>query len=369
MLAGTLCATSATRARVHLLQEARLGQHMATVPANPGACLFRPQQHHNSGNASMAASLYANSSAGSKSSTSLRETHRTQLQQQQHQEQTQYIVVLGDSQGMHYTEGMVRGLRAAGASCTLQKRESGVEYFGEPAGLAYRQQDCSGCFSSLTHCIHPTTQVTVDVEYLRMEFILDFEVTEKAHMHSSCKEDASALPPAGAPCKWAWTTQQLYFERYLALRPPSQLHVFQNIHDCARRNRADYARDHAWFISLRNSTLGQSASTEIYFWRATATNPDKQPGIWKNVTSADCVTFMNNVTEAAIYPLVVQTVRHMQAGTYSSRSSAAWHATFDMYEPTLERLDLNSDGVHFVHQWFDIVGSQMLLAGYCADKH
>jgi hypothetical protein len=51
-------------------------------------------------------------------------------------------------------------------------------------------------------------QVVVDVEYLRMEFILDFEVTEKMliHWHKNCKEDASAMPPTSAPCKWAWTT-------------------------------------------------------------------------------------------------------------------------------------------------------------------
>jgi hypothetical protein len=77
---------------------------------------------------------------------------------------------------------------------------------------------------------------------------------------------------------------------------------------------------------------------------------------------------MNNATQAATYPMVVQTVRHMQAGTYYSRSSAAWHAAYDTFTPTSERLDLNGDGVHFVPEWFDIVGSQMLLAGYCADK-
>jgi hypothetical protein len=75
---------------------------------------------------------------------------------------------------------------------------------------------------------------------------------------------------------------------------------------------------------------------------------------------------MNNATQAAVYPMVVQTVRHMQAGTYNSRSSAAWHAAYDTFTPTSERLDLNVDGVHFVRQWFDIVGRQMLLAGMCA---
>jgi hypothetical protein len=77
---------------------------------------------------------------------------------------------------------------------------------------------------------------------------------------------------------------------------------------------------------------------------------------------------MSKATQAAIYPMVAQTVHKMQAGAYKSRSSAAWHATFDMYTPTSQRLDLNEDGVHFVHHWFDIVGRQMLLGGFCADK-
>jgi hypothetical protein len=40
----------------------------------------------------------------------------------------------------------------------------------------------------------------------------------------------------------------------------------------------------------------------------------------KNITSADCVTYMNNATQAAIYPMVVQTVHRLQAGTYGNRS-------------------------------------------------
>jgi hypothetical protein len=81
---------------------------------------------------------------------------RLRQAQQQQQHLTQYIVI---PQGMHYTEAVVRGLRAAGATCTVQKRESEASYFGDPAGIVYRQQDCSGCSSSLTRCIHPSTQV------------------------------------------------------------------------------------------------------------------------------------------------------------------------------------------------------------------
>jgi hypothetical protein len=97
----------------------------------PGACLFQKQQHDK----------------------------QTWRQQPQQQDQTQYIVVLGDSQGLRYKDAIVRGLQAAGASCNMQKRETGADYYGDPAGIIYGQQDCSGCASTLTRCVHPDTQV------------------------------------------------------------------------------------------------------------------------------------------------------------------------------------------------------------------
>lgn len=57
-------------------------------------------------------------------------------------------------------------------------------------------------------------QAAVDVEFLRMEFVMDFEVTEHARHRNKCNPQPSELTPAGAPCKWAFTTQQFYFERY-----------------------------------------------------------------------------------------------------------------------------------------------------------
>lgn len=126
-----------------------------------GACLFRKLQLEQPSNASTSqanGSADSNSTAGSSSSKA-----KQAQQQQQRQDQTQYIVVLGDSQGMHYTEGLVRGLQATGASCNMQKRESGADYFGDPVGITYGQQDCGGCASSLTRCVHPDTQVCLSV--------------------------------------------------------------------------------------------------------------------------------------------------------------------------------------------------------------
>jgi hypothetical protein len=131
----------------------------------PGACLFKQQQQQQrtqiSNNASMNARVTMTKSLnGSSTRRRLQQTqqqqHKQKQQAQQEQHQTQYIVILGDSQGMHYTEAVVRGLQDAGAMCNMQKQESGAAYFGDPA---YRQQDCSGCSSSLTRCTHPATQV------------------------------------------------------------------------------------------------------------------------------------------------------------------------------------------------------------------
>lgn len=123
----------------------------------PGACLFQRRQRHipPSNVSSVENAPSANSSAGSNSTADGSTGGLQQAQQQQNH--AEYIVILGDSQGMHYTEGLVRGLQALGANCSLLKREAGADYFGDPAGIAYRETDC-GCPSFLTRCVHPTTQ-------------------------------------------------------------------------------------------------------------------------------------------------------------------------------------------------------------------
>lgn len=73
---------------------------------------------------------------------------------------------------------------------------------------------------------------------------------------------------------------------------------------------------------------------------------------------------MNSATKQAILPFVRQTVTEIQGGTYHTRKKAAWHATFDLFTPSLERLDLVVDGIHLVTNWYDTLAG-MLLQAYC----
>lgn len=187
------------------------------------------------------------------------------FQQQQNSGQPKdapYIVVLGDSQGMNYAVSMIKHLNRSGAECHRQQHEktSGqrggdVSYFGVPNAVA-RTQDCSACTSFRTRCVHPRNNTTVLVEYVRLEFILDFELTTKPLIHwdNSCNMSATR------PCKWAWSTQQFLLEHYFGkVTPiPTQMHIFQNVHDPARRTLADYRRDLTWFVDLLDATIGQS---------------------------------------------------------------------------------------------------------------
>lgn len=103
--------------------------------------------------------------------------------------------------------------------------------------------------------------------------------------------------------------------------------------------------------------------TQIFYWEAACPRADLQ-GIWANTTSREMLSAMNKAVKHAILPFVQQTVTQMQDGSHNNRTSAAWHGTFALFEPTCERLDLNRDGVHFDPVWYDVVAS-MLLNGNC----
>ena len=162
------------------------------------------------------------------------------------------------------------------------------------------------------------------------------------------------------PCKWAFTTQQFIFEVYLPrlTQPLDQLHIFQNCHDCARRTARDFRRDLAWLLDLVDASL--PPASDVYYWEATATNPIHQKN-WANYTDKRCIDSMNSAVKEALLPRVRRTLLQAQQG---ARTNPGWHATFGHNQPSSERLQLNKDGVHFIPEWYTMVG-HTLLSGVC----
>ena len=141
------------------------------------------------------------------------------------------IAILGDSQGSKYTQALVKRLeRVHNMKCASSEREpsSPNSYFGVDRIITTRQ-DCAGCVSFRTTC-KPAANAEreIHVEYIRMEFTIDFEISTPVRIHWDNNCIHNGTNPA-APCKWHWSSQQVIFQHYLQARKPDEVHIFQNI--------------------------------------------------------------------------------------------------------------------------------------------
>ncbi|KIZ04651.1 hypothetical protein MNEG_3307 [Monoraphidium neglectum] len=266
---------------------------------------------------------------------------------------------MGDSQAFRLMRAMLLVLsKVPGITCTMTADEAHLRtaYYNVSDTVA-GGLSCSGCDSFRATCKGANN--SVEIEYLRLEYTLDFELSTAARMHFAGKCNHSQLPP----CKWFWNTQQFLFEGYLRQRqpPPDHIHIFQNMHDCARRSLVDHRRDLSWFVNLLNATL--LPGTTVHFWEAPHPNGAKQSEAWRNVTSPTCMRGMNDAVKQAIIPFVERTALAPNASAKSGH--AAWYGAFDLFSPTGARLDLNVDGVHMRPDWYETL-AHALIAGTCS---
>lgn len=334
------------------------------------------------------------------------------------------VVIIGDSQGIRYTKALNRSLAAAGVTCVPVSDEGQPGFYGDLQKVETRR-DCGGCGAFALQCdgvmtaealgstirspadgSQPTeplpqpatgNSVTVSFQlvYLFMEFVLDFDIAEPLRIHWNRAGDAGSCNMSEAvPCRWAWSTQQFLFDAFFRRRArgyPAEIHIFQNIHDCARRNAADFRRDLRWLLDVIDTSA--PASSNVYYWEAGAINAARQPADWARVTSNDCVRMMNAAVAEEVAPYIAlsaaagppvaaassaaaaaagdspsssQPQATAQATTTAARriDGPAWHGTYGLHEASLQRLDLNKDGVHFQDLWYDQV-ARLMLASYC----
>jgi hypothetical protein len=267
------------------------------------------------------------------------------------------ITILGDSQGRRYALWMADVLRGAGGTCDVVANEGEHYYQGVLPRVQSGQRDCGGCNAFTIRCVGPEG-ARINVEYVVMEFILDFELTQPTRIHW---DHGSCSFSEAVPCRWAWSTQQLLFDQYFRSRPagyPSEIHYFQNVHDCARRNPADFRRDVRWLLTLMNDTV--PATSNIYLWEAAALNSDKQPMDWARVTSDNCAQMMNGGLQDEAAPFMTAPV-----AVGGARPGPRFHATFSLFNMSaMVAKQWNTDGVHYQDQWYANV-ARMLAASHC----
>jgi hypothetical protein len=267
------------------------------------------------------------------------------------------IIFMGDSQALKWSLAMFYWLsKLPNVTCNFtgwEVHQKGGYY--NVSETVFGKQDCGACDSWRAVCQGPRRRV--ELEFLRMEFLIDSELTTPMRIHwdHNCAKDRSP------PCKYYWNTQLFLFDLYLKARqpPPDHIHIMQSMHDCARRSPSDFRRDMAWFVDLLNTTL--APSTNVYFWEAPSPQSARQPAEYRDVTSQACMQWMNAAVKEAIKPFVERTAAAPNAST---RGHAGFYGAFDSYTPTASRLDLNVDGVHMRPDWYDTLASAV-IAGTC----
>lgn len=295
------------------------------------------------------------------------------------------LVIVGDSQASRITYMLSAMLAEQGIGCTRTEEEEGSpDYYGFGVNSTIRRKrDCGGCDPFVMRCTNKAG-VAVDVEYAVMEFLIDFEVSQKSRIHW----DNSCDFKDPLPCKWAWNSQMALFESRFKKRPggyPDAIAIFQNVHDCARRNSIDFRRDLRYLFQLINDTA--PASTSVYIWQAAALNKRHQPMQWHDVTSERCTAMMHRHLEAELKPYAADTaVRNamrrfraelglpahaaVSSASISKGGSAAeaandggagpwWYPTYGIYEASSQVIDWNIDGVHYKEPWYQHVNKLM----------
>lgn len=263
------------------------------------------------------------------------------------------VVIIGDSQALRYTTALNRSLAALGITCVRVAEEAQSDFYADVQRVESRR-DCGGCNAFAMQCngragLFDRTPVSFQMLFLVMEFVLDFDLATPSRIHWDAGSCNHSEP---VPCRWAWSTQQFLFEAFFNKRArgyPGEIHVFQNIHDCARRNAADFRRDLRWLLDLVHTAV--PAGSNVYFWEATGINSAKQPADWARVTSNDCVRMMNRAIADEVLPYVAASASSISdiksADNGASSGGPTWHGTYALHEASLQRLDLNRDGVHF----------------------
>lgn len=266
-----------------------------------------------------------------------------------------HIAILGDSHTMRYASAFERAMRSRGiAECArIQSDSDSDDYYG--TGLVKTRRDCGGCDSFVYQCAPSGGGAPLLFSNTVLEFLIDFELAEPPRIHwdSTC-DFSNALP-----CRWAWSTQQVLFDRFLPSMPggwPDEVHLFANIHDCARRGPKEYARDLSWLLTLMNDTV--PSTTRAFVWEAAALNSAKQPMNWARITSDTCVQFMNRAIHQALARFTRSEAQHAVLGTGEGPPPSAgmpgpqWGPTFGIFEASSQvAATMNYDGVHYDELW------------------
>ena len=195
------------------------------------------------------------------------------------------MTILGDSNGLRYFQATKMRIEKI-MKCRVVKAERfstlpDVNFFTSGTNLnatdiVVHPRDCEGCKSSLVYCTDGN--MTVQVEYVVMEFFLDTEVTTVRNQWlKNCRTDKVTQR-----CNQSNTYQEFIFGEYLKSNYPDVILLFSSNHDKARAGLTKVRSDIAYLKMIINTYVPER--TKVVWFSKFSECQRMKPIIWKNVT-------------------------------------------------------------------------------------
>ena len=259
------------------------------------------------------------------------------------------LTILGDSNGWRYFLGAQRLLENI-MKCHVIKQAHlstlpDAVYFTKgtrlnAADIVVHHRDCNGCFCRLISCTDGT--MTVQVEYIVMEFFLDTEVTTvRNRWQKNCRTNKVTKM-----CGQSNTNQEFIFGEYLKGNYPDVILLFSPSHDKARGGLIKVRSDIEYLKMIINMYV--PARTKLVWFSKISECQRMKPNIWKNVTYGEKIKTNEQLVRLnrALFDVI-----QPEFTTADSKIVPF----FDIHDMSLGVPHWSTDGMHRKPEWYDVV--------------
>ena len=259
------------------------------------------------------------------------------------------LTVLGDSNGRRYFLATQRILEKI-MKCHVIKQANkstlpDAVYYTKGTRLnakdiVVHHRDCKGCYGMLISCTDG--KMTVQVEYVAMEFFLDTEVTTvRNRWLNNCRTNKVTKM-----CSHSNTNQEFIFGEYLKGNYPDVILLFSPNHDKARGGLTKVRADIEYLKMVIDMYV--PARTKLVWFSKISECQRMKPDIWKNVTygahfkTNEQLVRLNKALFEVLQPAFVKTDSKIVP-------------FFDIHDMSLGVPHWSEDGMHRKPVWYDVV--------------
>ncbi len=257
-----------------------------------------------------------------------------------------HLVLMGSSQMLRYSKGVIAVLQKVGYRCSLIQNEHQVDrtpdgsYFRRKnirvsGKLQVRPHHCSGCVSSIHSCT--TSWGSIDVEYIAMDDILDSTV----RLYNRQSREKSIE-----------TYQEYVFRLFLKDRYPDVLVISPTLnHVKFKDSVGKFALDMDYLRGLMSLYLPRQ--TQI-IWI---------PGMGESEKTRNSKQYLFKRVDGVLASTKIDQLNHILYAKTEHQllnASSGISGFLDLYQASLDRGDWYKDGVHLQQVWYKTMAAYIL---------